>query len=131
MQQGMLFHTLYAPQAGVYVDQQACLLRGALDLAAFERAWQEVVALHPVLRTAFIWEGLKEPIQTVHRSARVSVAHHDWTELSAEEQRGAARRTRAREPAARLRPRLAAADAHRADEGGRRDAPTASGAATT
>ncbi len=85
MQQGMLFHTLYAPEGGLYVDQQACVLRGALDVAAFERAWQEAAALHPVMRTAFIWEGLKEPIQAVHRAARVHVAHHDWTALSAEE----------------------------------------------
>src|SRR6266581_2964225 len=43
MQQGMLFHTLYAPASGVYVEQMTCLLRGSLDVAAFREAWGQVI----------------------------------------------------------------------------------------
>jgi hypothetical protein len=57
MQQGMLFHSLYAPDSGVYVEQTAYTLRGPLDVEAFVRAWQRVVDRHPVLRTAFMGGG--------------------------------------------------------------------------
>jgi hypothetical protein len=58
MQRGMLFHSLYAPGSGVYCTQLSCVLEGDLNLEAFEQAWQRVVDTHPILRTAFVWEGL-------------------------------------------------------------------------
>src|SRR3954452_11419630 len=56
MQQGMLFHTLYAPASGVYVEQMSCTLRGRLDPHAFRRAWAQLSDRHAALRTAFLWE---------------------------------------------------------------------------
>src|SRR6185437_15497168 len=34
VQEGMLFHTSYAPASGVYVQQFTCRLRGTLDVLA-------------------------------------------------------------------------------------------------
>ena len=62
MQQGMLFHSLYAPQSGMYVQQLICGLQEDLQVAAFERAWQRVVARHPALRTRFRWDGGTEAL---------------------------------------------------------------------
>ena len=42
LQEGFLFHHLRDPAGGDYVEQMTFLLEGALDLAAFERAWQVV-----------------------------------------------------------------------------------------
>jgi len=53
MQQGMLFHSLFAPASGVYIQQPNYELHGNLDISAFERAWQ-VVDRHPILRTACV-----------------------------------------------------------------------------
>ena len=86
MQAGMLFHSLYAPDSGVYVEQVSCTLRGDLDVTAFERAWQRVVDRHPVLRTAFRGEGLKEPVQVVRRQVKLPLAQQDWRGLSPSEQ---------------------------------------------
>ncbi|HEX6289611.1 MAG TPA: amino acid adenylation domain-containing protein [Herpetosiphonaceae bacterium] len=86
MQQGMLFHSTTVPGSGVYVEQVSCVLHGALDIAAFERAWQEIVARHPILRTAFYWENLEKPLQVVYRSVPVRVERQDWRDLSPEEQ---------------------------------------------
>ncbi|MDY7076525.1 MAG: amino acid adenylation domain-containing protein [Chloroflexota bacterium] len=86
MQQGMLFHSLFAPESGVYVEQTGCTLRGNLDVPAFQRAWQRVVDRHPILRTAFVGEGLKEPIQVVHREVQLPVEQQDWRTLSTLEQ---------------------------------------------
>ena len=78
MQQGMLFHTQYAPEAGMYIGQMICRLSGALDLTAFERAWQRVVDRHPILRSGFISGEVKEPVQLVHRAVKVPFEVQDW-----------------------------------------------------
>ena len=39
MQQGMLFHSLYAPHGSVYFEQSLFTIKGELDVAAFEEAW--------------------------------------------------------------------------------------------
>jgi amino acid adenylation domain-containing protein/thioester reductase-like protein/non-ribosomal peptide synthase protein (TIGR01720 family) len=86
LQQGMLFHSLYAPESGVYFLQLSCTAHGDLDVAAFKRVWQQAVERHPVLRTAFLWEGLKEPVQVVHRRVRLPWEQHDWRGLALTEQ---------------------------------------------
>lgn len=86
MQQGMLFHSLYAPSESVYFEQLSCTLRGNLNVQAFEQAWQQVVARHSILRTAFIWENLSEPLQVVYRQVKVTVETNDWRSLSVEKQ---------------------------------------------
>jgi amino acid adenylation domain-containing protein len=84
IQQGMLFHSLYEPEAGLYVSRFACVLE-RLNVAAFERAWQRVVERHAILRTAFAWEKLEKPLQVVGRQVKVRVDRHDWRDLSAPE----------------------------------------------
>jgi alpha-ketoglutarate-dependent taurine dioxygenase len=86
VQEGMLFHNLYAPQAGDYVLQLNCLLERQLDVAAFERAWQSVVDRHTVLRTFFVWEGVKKPIQVVQREVALSLEREDWSGIEQSEQ---------------------------------------------
>jgi aryl carrier-like protein len=80
MQQGMLFHTLYAPEAGVYVEQVVCQLQGPLDVVAFQQAWQQVVDRHPILRTAFVWDEGSGPLQVVLQARSVGVPFRllDW-----------------------------------------------------
>ncbi len=86
MQQGMFFHSLLAPESGVYVELFQCTLQGDLDVDAFHQAWQRVVQRHPILRTGFTGEGLKEPIQVVHRQVDVPLRLLDLRRLSPEEQ---------------------------------------------
>ncbi|MEG4496904.1 amino acid adenylation domain-containing protein [Microcoleus sp. F10-C6] len=86
MQHGLLFHTLAAPNSGVYFEQLSCTLQGNLDVAAFKSAWQKVVERHPILRTAFYWQDLDRPYQVVYRQVDLPIAQQDWRELSAIEQ---------------------------------------------
>ncbi|MFO0762808.1 MAG: non-ribosomal peptide synthase/polyketide synthase, partial [Byssovorax sp.] len=69
MQEGMLFHTVYAQGDGVYVTQLDWAVRGSFDLGAFERAFQRLVERHAILRTFFVWEGLDQPVQVVEKQA--------------------------------------------------------------
>ncbi|HEX8149381.1 MAG TPA: amino acid adenylation domain-containing protein [Pyrinomonadaceae bacterium] len=80
LQQGMLFHSLYAPESGVYCTQFVCAVELA-DAGAFERAWQQVVDRHGVLRTAFAWQNLRRPLQVVGRGVRLPSEHLDWRGL--------------------------------------------------
>jgi amino acid adenylation domain-containing protein/non-ribosomal peptide synthase protein (TIGR01720 family) len=86
MQQGMVFHSLYEPGSRAYHQQSSFLLGGALDPKAFEAAWGRVVQRHAVLRTAFEWEGLEEPVQVVHRTVEPPFGHLDWRGLDRAEQ---------------------------------------------
>ncbi len=79
LQQGLLFHALEAPHSGVYCEQKATELRGQLDVRLLLESWQRVAERHAVLRTAFAWQGLKEPVQTVARKARAPWHVLDWT----------------------------------------------------
>ena len=53
MQEGMLFHTLYAPESGVYSQQLGFLLRGNLDPVALQEAWRLIIGRHASFRTGF------------------------------------------------------------------------------
>lgn len=87
MQQGMLFHSQYAPHSGVDIEQMIFTLHENLKVSAFKQAWQRVVERHPVLRTSFRWEGDNQPLQYVHRQVRLALDEQDWCGLSAKEQK--------------------------------------------
>ncbi len=71
LQQGMLFHALYEPQAGDYVNQMRVDVEG-LDVPRFRDAWQAALDNHDILRTGFILHGsLEHPLQVVHRHAQL------------------------------------------------------------
>ena len=86
MQEGMLFHTLYAPNSGVYFEQLVCTLSENLNVSAFEQAWQRVVELHPILRTFFVWQNQQHPLQVVCKSVNLPYHIYDWRSLSSGEQ---------------------------------------------
>lgn len=86
LQQGLLFHSAYAPESGVYIEQMRCRLRGELDGRAFRQAWQRLVARHAVLRTRFMWRDVPSPVQLVMPSADLPWLELDWQEYSGSEQ---------------------------------------------
>jgi amino acid adenylation domain-containing protein len=86
MQQGMLFHSLYAPQSGLYIQQLCCGLHEELCVPDFVRAWQRVVERQAILRTGFHWDGTGVPFQEVHRRVEIRFQQHDWRALKKNEQ---------------------------------------------
>jgi len=79
MQQGMLMRGLH--ESGTYVQQLVCDLRENVNVPALHGAWQEVVKCHDVLRTAFRWEGIPEPVQDVYGNIEVVWRNYDWSNL--------------------------------------------------
>ena len=86
MQEGMLFHSLYAPESGVYFEQLVYTISGNLNISAFKQAWQRVVDRHAALRTLFIWENLKKPLQIVQKQVNLPWPEYNWQLLSSTEQ---------------------------------------------
>ncbi|MBL8192752.1 MAG: AMP-binding protein, partial [Blastocatellia bacterium] len=87
MQQGMLFHSVYAKGSGEYFQQFSCDIEGELNIEIFEQVWQELVNIHPVLRTVFIWENRKKPLQVVYKQVKISIKQEDWQAFSTDEQK--------------------------------------------
>ncbi|MGF1487764.1 MAG: amino acid adenylation domain-containing protein, partial [Prochloraceae cyanobacterium] len=85
-QQGMLFHSLYAPESGVYFQQISLSLNGKIDVDAFCVAWQKVVERHSVLRTFFVWENRQAPLQVILKQVNLPWTNLDWQGFSATEQ---------------------------------------------
>ncbi|MEW5929568.1 MAG: non-ribosomal peptide synthase/polyketide synthase, partial [Gemmatimonadota bacterium] len=81
LQEGMLFHSLYAPGSGVYVGQLGFVLEGPLDARALERAWQGATDRHEALRAGFAWEGVPRPVQVIRREAKLPLRQEDWRGL--------------------------------------------------
>lgn len=86
MQQGILFHCLYDPQSVLYFGQLSYTFSGDFDKSAFIQAWQKVVERHSILRTFFVWEKLKEPVQVVQQHVDLPTALLDWRDFSHDEQ---------------------------------------------
>ncbi|HEV2845896.1 MAG TPA: amino acid adenylation domain-containing protein, partial [Thermoanaerobaculia bacterium] len=85
LQGGMLFHSLMAPESGVYVNQVSCALPADVDPGLFRQAWEQLVERPPVLRTAFLWDGLEEPLQVVRKTVALPWRELDWRGLAAAE----------------------------------------------
>src|SRR6185369_6726018 len=86
MQQGILFHCLYEPQSALYFGQLSYTLHGEFNASAFIQAWQTVLDRHSILRTLFIWEELKEPVQVVQRKVELPHQILNWRDFSTSEQ---------------------------------------------
>jgi NRPS condensation-like uncharacterized protein len=78
MQEGILFHSLYAPQSGLYFEHLICSIEGKLNVLLFRHAWEKVVELHPVLRTLFVWEGREKPLQVVRKTVDLPWEEQEW-----------------------------------------------------
>ncbi|MEO7330150.1 MAG: amino acid adenylation domain-containing protein, partial [Minicystis sp.] len=84
LQEGLLFHSLYAEGEGAYVSQLDWAVRGSFDVRAFERAFQRLIDHHGSLRTFFVWEGIPRPVQVVCKQATLTLDFRDLRALPPE-----------------------------------------------
>jgi amino acid adenylation domain-containing protein/non-ribosomal peptide synthase protein (TIGR01720 family) len=85
LQKGMLV-CAYEATAGMYVEQVFLRWRGGFDLERYREAWRVVVERHPILRSAFLFEGLSEPLQVVLKDLVPTIEVREWAELESAEQ---------------------------------------------
>ncbi|MFT6108265.1 MAG: thioesterase domain-containing protein [Planctomycetota bacterium] len=71
MQRAMLLRALSTGGQESLFQQFVFELEGGLDTQAFRAAWSRSVSCHSSLRSAFLWRGLKQPLQVVRREAAI------------------------------------------------------------
>ncbi|MGW6055208.1 amino acid adenylation domain-containing protein [Streptomyces sp. NPDC055189] len=82
LQEGLLFHALLDDGAvDVYTAQIGFDLEGPLDAAVLREAGQRLLARHANLRAGFRHEGVKRPVQVVHRKVALPWAEADLSGL--------------------------------------------------
>src|SRR5215211_2101576 len=86
LQEGMLYHTIRDPCAGVFHIQCTAVLDGALAYPRFVQAWELAVARHAALRTFVTWENRERPLQVVRAHASPEIEANDWRSKDAAEQ---------------------------------------------
>jgi thioesterase domain-containing protein len=69
MQRVMLLRSLSTGGHDSLFQQFVFEIRGGLERDAFCAAWRRTVESHSILRTAFLWRGLKQPLQVVRKDA--------------------------------------------------------------
>ena len=84
IQQGMLFHYLQSPHAGVDIEQMVVTCLEALDPIALRHAWEALMKRHAVFRTSFAWEDRSAPVQLVQATVALPWEQQDWRALTPE-----------------------------------------------
>ncbi|MFE7113738.1 condensation domain-containing protein, partial [Streptomyces sp. NPDC057600] len=88
LQFGMLYHSLEdTSDTRPYTVQMTEEVEGPFDEMLFGAAWQQLVDRHSILRSAFVWEGVSEPVQVVQRRASLPFEVRDLRGLSGQEER--------------------------------------------
>jgi amino acid adenylation domain-containing protein len=86
LQAGMFYHMELMPEFPLYHNINDWHLRAHFDREVFQKAVQQVVARHAVLRTSFDLSTYSEPLQLVHQTASLPVEVVDLRHLSMAEQ---------------------------------------------
>ena len=78
LQEGILFHHRLQEKGDAYVTPRLLGFDSRKRLEAFISGFNKLIARHDILRTAVLWEGLREPVQVVCRHAELVL---EWLDL--------------------------------------------------
>ncbi len=73
LQEGILFHHLLETEGDAYLLRSMISFDCQARMEAFVAALQQVIDRHDILRSAVHWQGLRQPVQVVHRQAPMPV----------------------------------------------------------
>lgn len=86
LQQALLFHSLHEGIDQGFL-QVKCVLKGKIDIEAFQKAWRQNIKRHEVLRTSMHWENLEKPLQVVHKEVLLPLTFLDWSDYPEPDQK--------------------------------------------
>ncbi len=79
MQEALLFQSISGGDPSLYVEQISYRVRGRIDLAAFQGAWNRMVERYDILRTVFVYKKPPRPLQVVLKKLDVEITVADLT----------------------------------------------------
>ena len=82
----MLFQSLYQSESDIYFIQCIFELEG-LNTNYWYKAWHTVISRYDSLRASFMWEGLDEPVQIIHKEIKLSWVEEDWRKQTNQKER--------------------------------------------
>lgn len=85
MQDSMIYQLRNHNKKGLYVVHHGFILKDKnFNVDAFREAWNKTLNTFDALRTSFMWEGLSNPVQILHKKVQVNMEILDWTHLEEE-----------------------------------------------
>ena len=78
LQEGILFHHRLQQEGDAYVTQHLLGFDCRERLEAFVTCFNKLIDRHDILRTAVLWDGLRQPVQVVYRHAELAL---EWLDL--------------------------------------------------
>ncbi|MCK9371531.1 condensation domain-containing protein, partial [Candidatus Dojkabacteria bacterium] len=78
IQGGLLFQALYQPESDAYFTQSVFELE-SVDTTHWYKAWHTIINRYDSLRASFIWEGLDESVQIIHKEVNLLWIKEDWS----------------------------------------------------
>lgn len=78
LQEGILLHHRLQEKGDAYITQQLLGFDSQQRLERFIYCFNRLICRHDILRTAVLWEGLREPVQVVYRHAELVL---EWLDL--------------------------------------------------
>ena len=86
MQEGMLFNWLMDRKSSAYFVQNSFEIRGELDIGAFEESFKQMINRYDILRTTFVYDGLRIPQQVVLKDVDWRMHVEDISEMDEDRQ---------------------------------------------
>ncbi|MGD2085177.1 MAG: condensation domain-containing protein [Candidatus Aminicenantes bacterium] len=87
LQEGLLFHWLLDESTSSYFGQMEYTLRGNIDADLLEKSVNKIIERYDILRTVYIYEKVKTPIQVVLKKRTVKIHFEDISYLNGDEQK--------------------------------------------
>ena len=82
LQQGILFHSIFNEDTGIYLNQLAANLYGIFNLHKFQECWNDLLLRHDILRSSFHWKELESTVQAVHGPLKIPWVNEDWRDYN-------------------------------------------------
>ncbi|MFB6453970.1 amino acid adenylation domain-containing protein [Chitinophaga sp. Hz27] len=82
IQEGLLLRAVYWPESDAYLNQNVIELKGPVNTTWLANAWNDTVEKYEILRSGFLWEGLKEPLQYVSHKPVRQLEIQDWRDIA-------------------------------------------------
>ncbi|WP_094699982.1 non-ribosomal peptide synthetase [Brevibacillus laterosporus] len=86
LQEGILFHSIVHNDSGAYFQSLTFSIEGNVDIDIFLKSVNVLIERHDILRTAFVYEKVKKPMQLVLKKRELTSIHfEDISSLSEQE----------------------------------------------